>query len=196
MPGHALVVLDPQAMLMTDVFPCEDAYAQERSLLVEVLATVAAHDCWIADRNFCTTEFLFGIKRHGAFFGIRQHASTLTGKRLQGKRTDQALRSEINTLGYPKSALLCFSIGVVLYNTMSVPRRRFLYLLHLRLIGIAGQPPQPPKDGGAGGHSPPYITSLTAVVGVDAVAEKGSATPDSRQWNAKSATAFGEHSRR
>jgi hypothetical protein len=63
---------------------------------------------------------LFGIKRLGAFFVIRQHASTLTGKRLQGKRNDQALRSEINTLGYPKAALLCFSIGVVLYNTMSV----------------------------------------------------------------------------
>ena len=86
LPGHALVVLDPQVMLMIDVFPCEDAYAQERSLLVEVLSTVAAKDCWIADRNFCTTEFLFGINRRGAFFIIRQHASTLNGKRLIGQR--------------------------------------------------------------------------------------------------------------
>jgi hypothetical protein len=31
--GHALVVLDPQAMLVTDVIPCEDGHAQERSLL-------------------------------------------------------------------------------------------------------------------------------------------------------------------
>lgn len=199
LPGHALVVLDPQAMLMIDVFPCEDAYAQERSLLMEVLATVAANDCWIADRNFCTTEFLFGIKRLGAFFIIRQHGSTLNGKRLQGERRfvgncdggkvyeqpieiddpqtgetlvlrritveldeptrngeyeihiltnvapsvadavriaavyrkrwtienafqelDQALSSEINTLCYPKAALLCFCVGIVLYNMLSV----------------------------------------------------------------------------
>ena len=186
-------------MLMIDVFPCEDAYAQERSLLVEVLSTVAAKDCWIADRNFCTTEFLFRINRRGAFFIIRQHASTLNGKRLIGQRKfvgkcdggkvyeqaieidypqtdetlvlrritveldeptrngekeihilsnvapriadavriaavyrqrctiqnafqelDQALSSEINTLCYPKAALLCFCVGVVLYNMLSV----------------------------------------------------------------------------
>src|SRR3954471_10773012 len=27
LPGHALVVLDPQAMLVADVFPCEDGHA-------------------------------------------------------------------------------------------------------------------------------------------------------------------------
>src|SRR5258706_3543222 len=36
LPGHALVVLEPEPMLMTDVFPCEDAYAQERSLFSQV----------------------------------------------------------------------------------------------------------------------------------------------------------------
>ena len=39
LPGKALVVLDPQAMLVTDVFPCEDGHAQERSLLDSVLET-------------------------------------------------------------------------------------------------------------------------------------------------------------
>ena len=37
LPGKALVVLDPQAMLVGDVFCCEDGHAQERSLLGEVL---------------------------------------------------------------------------------------------------------------------------------------------------------------
>ena len=63
LPGHALVVLDPQAMLVSDVFPCEDGHAQERSLLGSVLETVGPRDAWIADRNFCTTDFLFGIDR-------------------------------------------------------------------------------------------------------------------------------------
>jgi len=78
LPGHALVVLEPDRMLATDVFPCEDGHAQERSLLPQVLATVKAWDLWIADRNFCTTGFLFGIAKEDAAFVIRQHKQTLT----------------------------------------------------------------------------------------------------------------------
>ena len=77
LPGHALVVLDPQLMLVTDVILCEDGHAQERSLLKQVLELVKPRDLWIADRNFCTTNFLFGIAQRDAFFVIRQHASTL-----------------------------------------------------------------------------------------------------------------------
>ncbi len=77
LPGHALVVLDPQAMLVTDVFPCEDGHAQERSLLDQVLETIRSGEVWIADRNFCTTGFLFGIARRGGSFVIRQHGATL-----------------------------------------------------------------------------------------------------------------------
>jgi len=38
-----------------------------------VLATVAAHDLWIADRNFCTRAFLGEMDTRGGFFIIRQH---------------------------------------------------------------------------------------------------------------------------
>jgi len=203
LPGHCLVVLDPQLRLAIDVFPCEDAYAQERSLLPQVLKTVEAFDLWMADRNFCTTGFVFGIDDRGAFFLIRQHASTLSGKKLLGRRrrigrgktglvyeqtleihdpqaTDpaaatmqlrritiqldkptrdgdtelhlvtnvpeeaadaitlaelyrqrwsieyafqelgQALRGEVNTLCYPKAALLAFCIALLSYNVLSV----------------------------------------------------------------------------
>lgn len=82
LPGHSLVVLDPALMLAIDVFPCEDGHAQERSLLPEVLPTVATNDVWIADRNFCTTGFLGGIADRGAFFLIRQHAQTLKSELL------------------------------------------------------------------------------------------------------------------
>jgi len=92
LPGHALVVLDPRLMLVTDVVLCEDGHAQERSLLDQVLGIVAAKDLWVADRNFCTTDFLFGIGRRGGFFAIRQHASTLhwefVGKRRARGRID------------------------------------------------------------------------------------------------------------
>jgi hypothetical protein len=73
LPGKSLVVYEPASGLVTDVFPCEDGHAQERSLLGAVLATVAADDLWIADRNFCTRTFLCEMDTRGGFFVIRQH---------------------------------------------------------------------------------------------------------------------------
>jgi hypothetical protein len=75
LPGQSLVVLDPCLMLAVDVFPCEDGHAQERSLFDEVLPTVEEDDVWIADRNFCTLKFLFGIAAQKGYFIIRQHQS-------------------------------------------------------------------------------------------------------------------------
>lgn len=198
LPGQALVVLQPDERLLSGIFPCEDAHAQERSLLDSVLATVEQADLLIADRNFCTTNFLFGLVRRRASFIIRQHASTLWGKELLGKRRrvgrgergvvyeqtlrvtdpltneqlflrritvvldrpttdgdteirllttlpqrfgavriaaaylerwrienafqeiEQALRGEVNTLGYPKAALLAFGIALLIYNVVAV----------------------------------------------------------------------------
>ena len=85
LPGHALVFYDPQWEVITEVIPCEDAYAQERALLPAVVPMVAARDGIVADRNFCTPGFLFGVARRGAFFVIRQHGSNVVGQ-LQGKR--------------------------------------------------------------------------------------------------------------
>jgi hypothetical protein len=84
LPGKALVVLDQELKLATRVFPCEDGHAQERSLFNQVLPCVEKGDLWIADRNFCTLGFLFGIRSRRAKFLIRQHAN-LPG-RLLGKR--------------------------------------------------------------------------------------------------------------
>ena len=198
LPGQWLVVLDPQLMLAIDAIPCEDAYTQERKLLGEVLLTVEENDLWIADRNFCTTQFLFEIVERKAYFVIRQHGSTLCGKRLIGKRRrvgrgdtgmvyeqvieidnpetgetislrritieldkptrdgdtvlhlltnlpnrvdplkisdiyrnrwtvetafqelGQALNAEIDTLCYPRAALLAYCIALMMYNTLSV----------------------------------------------------------------------------
>jgi hypothetical protein len=202
LPGQAWVVLDPQLRLVLDVIPCEDAHAQERSLLNEVLPSFEAGDLVIADRNFCCTRFVFGLRERRAAFLIRQHASTLSHKRLLGKRKrvgrcdsgmvyeqemeirnphesdpqeqvmcvrritieldkptrdgetvihlvtnvpagvadaivlaelylrrwdiesafqeiEQALRSEVDTLCYPKAALLAFCLALTTYNVLS-----------------------------------------------------------------------------
>jgi IS4 transposase len=95
LPGHALVVLDPRLHLALDIFQCEDGHAQERRLLPTVLETVQRSDLWIADRNFCTTGFLFGITRRHAYFAIRQHAQSLrynlVGKRKRVAATDTGI---------------------------------------------------------------------------------------------------------
>ena len=81
LPGQALVVLDPATMLVIDVAPCEDAHAQERSLVDQVLPGVEPGDLWIADRNFCTTRFLFGVRA-----GAGASWSDSTGRRCDGSR--------------------------------------------------------------------------------------------------------------
>ena len=85
LPGHCLVVLDPQAKLAIDVFPCEDAHAQERTLLPALLETVVPDDLLVMDRNLCTMQVLLGIKRRRAYFAIREHAGSLRSQ-LVGKR--------------------------------------------------------------------------------------------------------------
>jgi hypothetical protein len=78
------VGLDQQRMLASEVILCEDGHAQERSLLRQVLPCVAPDDLWIADRNFCTVDFLCGIAARGGCFVVRQHGQlkgTMVGAR-------------------------------------------------------------------------------------------------------------------
>lgn len=77
LPGHSLVMLDPERMLAIDMFPCEDGHAQERSLLSQVLPTIEQGDVIVGDRNFCTMGFLAGIADRSAGFIIRQHGGSL-----------------------------------------------------------------------------------------------------------------------
>lgn len=91
LPGQGLVVLDQPTMTVSDVLLSEDGQAQERSLLPDVLRLVQTKDLWIADRNFCTHGFLFGIADKRACFVIRQHGQVvgqLLGQRKCRGRCD------------------------------------------------------------------------------------------------------------
>ena len=94
LPGQALVVFDPQYRLVVDVLPCEDGHAQERSLLPELLEVVEPKDLWIADRNFCTISFTFGIASRDGKFIIRQHGNipyVLKGRRKRVGETETGI---------------------------------------------------------------------------------------------------------
>jgi hypothetical protein len=101
LPGSILVVLDREMMVAHDVFLCEDGHAQERSLLDDVLPCVQPGDLWMADRNFCTIDFVTGIDARGGSFIIRQHGQLqgeligtpqYKGKSKTGKVYEQKIR--------------------------------------------------------------------------------------------------------
>jgi len=86
LPGQTLVVLEPETGLASDVICCEDGHTQERKLLQQIWPMVDERDLWIADRNFCTTMFLFGVAARLGYFIIRQHATTLRWTRESKQR--------------------------------------------------------------------------------------------------------------
>ena len=118
LPGKSLVVLEPALGLATDIFPCEDGHAQERSLLPEVLETVEADDLWIGDRNFCITEFIFNIESKQAFFLVRQH-----------QNLPWTAETELVWVGHTEGGEVFEQIGVVNYEGQSCRCRRVVVQL-------------------------------------------------------------------
>ena len=100
LPGKSLVVYDPVMRLPIDVFFCEDGHSQERILLKDVVSTIEPGDAWIADRNFCTLDFICSIVSKQAYFVIREHkkypfkllgTEKYIGKTETGKVYEQAI---------------------------------------------------------------------------------------------------------
>ena len=76
LPGHALVVYDPDRDMAVDLVPCEDGHAQERSLTAPLLEQAQAGDLWIGDRNFSTRALLAGWHERGCGFIVREHGAS------------------------------------------------------------------------------------------------------------------------
>ncbi|MGH7270596.1 MAG: transposase [Polyangiaceae bacterium] len=95
LPGHSLVVLEPEVGLVVQIVACEDGHAQERTLLAPILAAAEPGDVYIADRNFCTLGFLFGLSNRPCDFIIRQHASLPVESRGTLRRCGRAESGEV-----------------------------------------------------------------------------------------------------
>ena len=76
LPGKSLAVRDGRTGLISEIIPCEDAYVCERALYPLVLPLVRPDELWVADRNFCTADYMHGIEGRGACFVVRHHAGT------------------------------------------------------------------------------------------------------------------------
>jgi hypothetical protein len=80
-----LAVLNPQRELIEDVVVCQDGHASQKPLFARLLPKVQAGQCWIADRDFSTPDFLFGIQQRRGYFLIRQHGQ-LQGEHVGRRR--------------------------------------------------------------------------------------------------------------
>ena len=76
LPGHSLVIYDPELDMAVDLVPCEDGHAQERSLTAPLLEQAQAGDLWIGDRNFSTRALLAGWHERGCGFIVREHGAS------------------------------------------------------------------------------------------------------------------------
>ena len=77
LPGQSLVALDPQRQLIRHVHCGEDGHTQERALVGAALEWIEPGQVWVADRNFATTRWIFGVVARGGHVAVREHASTL-----------------------------------------------------------------------------------------------------------------------
>jgi IS4 transposase len=73
LPGHTLVVYDPDRGLVTDIMPSEDAYQSERAAVGPLLDSAQPGQLWIADRQFCTRTILLGWEAAQTSFLVREH---------------------------------------------------------------------------------------------------------------------------
>jgi hypothetical protein len=73
LPGHTLSVLNPQRQMIEKVIVCCDGHANQKPLFGRLLGEVERGQCWIADRDFSTRTFLFGIADRSAYFVVRHH---------------------------------------------------------------------------------------------------------------------------
>ena len=73
--------------MMLDLISCEDGHAQERTYLNKPAERVAADELWIADRNFCTVDFLFAIHHKETQKEGRQKMRSQRQTRFQRENT-------------------------------------------------------------------------------------------------------------
>lgn len=113
LPGQTLVVYDLDLELVIDAVPCENAHAQERTLLPAMIEGCFPWDLWIGDRNFSVAWWFLEVDRRGAFFLVRQHANgvhvepledfIVIGRSATGEVQEQKVRVvEMNGHGRPR----------------------------------------------------------------------------------------------
>jgi IS4 transposase len=113
LPGQSVVLYEYATGLIRQVLPWENAHTNERALMSRVAEWVGANDLILADRNFCTPEFLGAVAGRGGAFLVRRHAGTTVptgdGKAGGRCRTGQVFEAPATL----SNGLTCRAIRIV-----------------------------------------------------------------------------------
>lgn len=75
LPGHTLVVYDPDSALVCDIVACEDAYESEHTAAAILTEQATEQQVWIGDRHFCNRALLQGLVQRNASFIVREQSN-------------------------------------------------------------------------------------------------------------------------
>lgn len=75
LPGHTLVVYDPDSALVCDIVACEDAYESEHTAAAILIKQATKQQVWIGDRHFCNRTLLQGLVERSASFIVREQTN-------------------------------------------------------------------------------------------------------------------------
>jgi IS4 transposase len=129
LPGHSLVVYDPDLDLVLDLIPCEDGHASERNLLPAALESATQGQLWMGDRHFCTSAAIRMATARGAAVLFREHASH---------------PNPIST--GPRRKIGCVDTGVVYEESVELPATKEAPALALRRITLVLDAPTSDSD--------------------------------------------------
>jgi IS4 transposase len=109
LPGHSLVVFDPDAGIVMDLVPCEDGHASERGLLAPLLAACQARELWIGDRLFCARAAILSAHARQAAVLFREtkvnpHPTPIGDRRRIGRIETGVVYEQRVTIPTPEGA--------------------------------------------------------------------------------------------
>ncbi|RDH45177.1 IS4 family transposase [Zooshikella ganghwensis] len=136
LPGKTLVFYSPESELITDLVPCEDGHAQERSLLAQVREKVKPNYLYVMDRNFCVLSHLKGIAEQGGYFACRVHQrfsyEILSEPEWQGEtETGDLYEQWVMLKGEDDNPIKCRLISLHLYKPTRNGATKLLLITNL-----------------------------------------------------------------
>ncbi|WP_416402339.1 IS4 family transposase [Alicycliphilus denitrificans] len=75
LPGHTMVVYDPDSALVCDIVACEDAYESEHTGAAALTERAQPRQVWIGDRHFCNQTLMQALAARDAGFIVREQTN-------------------------------------------------------------------------------------------------------------------------
>lgn len=156
LPGTVLAMLDTRLEMFVDVACDPDSYACERKVVLPLLQHLEKGALYLADRNFCDGPLINHFLEGESFFILRHHGRSPRWRKVKGSRLRKVGKDARGATVYEQEVEVTLPDGS----------------WH-RLRRITAKLVEPTRDGDTELHLLTNLpTSVSAVVGVDAYAER------------------------